>query len=151
MWSSSRYNVCKKSDAIEKIIFLIEKGEDYTVQFESGCYSGGAHGQGRRCFKCNYTGGKYWLVIKDGVCKLYNLVSDYPPKETDDDFIVIQKPVKNKYYTGAKQFTVKETTRYGIIAGVYDVQEETIDSFYFFYPPENQRRGVSKKEVRHDS
>jgi hypothetical protein len=149
-WSSSRYNERKKPDAVEEIIFRVEKGEDYTGLFQSGCYSEGSHGYGRnksQIFKCKNTGGHYWLVIKDGVARLYNSYSDHPPSaDSQEEYVTILKPAKNRYLTNAKQIKVLETTRFGIAPGIYDVQEETKGSFYFFYAPENRKRCLGKKE-----
>lgn len=100
-WSSSRYNEMKKSEVINDIIFRIEKGEDCTVEYRSGCYSESAH---NNKFNCRWTGGSYTLEIKDGEARLKNYTSDI--RITNKEEVIIVRPCKYKLYTPATKIKI---------------------------------------------
>lgn len=122
-WSSSRYNEKKKSDVVEQIIFLIEKGLDVKEEFVTGSYSERGH----------LGGWDYILEIKEGASTLTE-------KSVETKVYQIEKPKKNKYYTGAKKFRVikgKYDWHKEIINQEFIVDLERVHDFYFYHIDSN--------------
>lgn len=132
-WSSSRYNDMKKADVIKDIIFRIEKGENCTAEYRSGCYSEAAN---NLKVDCKWTGGNYTLEIKDGINTLKNNVHDV--RAVNPEEINIDKPVLNKYFTPAHKIKVTGNpvgTMYwykydfSVIGKEFDVIGQSIEAF----------------------
>jgi hypothetical protein len=136
-WSSSRYNDMKKADVIMDIVFRIEKGENCTVEYRSGCYSEAAN---NLKVDCKWTGGNYTLEIKDGINTLKNNVHDV--RAVNPEEINIDKLVLNKYFTPAQKIKVTGNpvgTRYwyinnaDVIGKDFTVIGQNIDCFQIEY------------------
>lgn len=115
-WSSSKWNSIRKKDVVKNIVFLVEKGEDTEVTFETGSYSERGH----------LGGWDYLLRIKDGVATL----TEIKPNRT---VYLLEKQKSNKLYTGAKRIEVIDGVydwHRKIIGKEFDVKNETL---YYFH------------------
>lgn len=134
-WSSSKFNELKKSEVVERIIFLIEKGEDTEVRFVTGSYT--EHG--------SLGGWDYVLKVKDGIVSLTEI-------KTTLQIYNIEKPKKNKLYTGANKIKViqeKYEWHKKIIGKEFQVVDENESSYYFnvSFDEGERKMAIDKKLV----
>lgn len=118
-WSSSRYNEKKKSDVLNEMLFAIEVGKDVELTYGTGSYSERGH----------LGGWDYVLKIEDGVITLTE-------RRNVDIVHSLVKPVKNKLYTGAKKFRLKEVKydwHNNIVGKEIEVVDETWREFNLEY------------------
>jgi len=157
LYTSSRYNACKKADVVSDIIYHVERGEDCFFTWESGIYTeSGYHSGKEKIPNCKYT-----LEINKGNAVLYNFTPDtyhiYP--KTNFAYCLL-KPQKNIYFlpakkvsyilasveTGRKGLSINTNgikTLWGIPEGIYNVFDQNKDCFFTEY--EGSKRHLEKE------
>lgn len=131
-WSSSRYNRYKKKDVVNRIIFLMEKGEDVYERYQVGSYT--SHG--------SLNGWDYEFEIKNGSG---TLIEHHEGKTV----FSLEKPKRKRFYTGAKRVKLLDSKyewHQPLINETFSVEKEDVDT-YLVANDNGKEMGKVDKEI----